>query len=134
MSSAEHIFDAAILAPIDGELPKLIYRAQGIIAKDEDAAKVKAIDEARAVVGDKLDLDKIEVLVSRPFVDGCTLWYTPVPYYVPTTPTMPWRPCYPSEPYPAWYATEPVFISGFFGTVDNRTDIKVTTGSTFNGD
>ncbi len=43
MSSAEHIFDAAILAPIDGELPKLIYRAQGIIARDEDAAKVKAI-------------------------------------------------------------------------------------------
>ncbi len=83
MSSAEHIFDVVIVAPgKDGMPPVVLHHAPAIGAKDEGAAKVKAVEAAREakVV---FDIDFVEILVTRPFVDevGCVI--VTLPAYVP---------------------------------------------------
>ncbi len=126
MDSREHVFDVVILVTVGDELPWVLYREQSIVAKDEDAAKIKAVDLARQHLNEKLDLDEIEVLVTRPFADAGAIKGTwpklvPAPLYCPAYPD------YPSYPQPLWYAG--TFRSGYL-TTSNESAITVKTGST----
>ncbi len=122
MSRADYVFDVLILGPLDENgLPAFGFRRASIVAKDESAAKVKAVDEARKA-GHTIDLDVVEILATRPFVDaGAIVLYQPA--YTPY------------HPYPYWYGNwpcGPVFTFGYLGTGDTcaENETHVTTGST----
>ena len=114
MGRADYVFDVLILGPLNEDrLPEFGLRKNGIIAKDESAAKMKAVKFAQeAGDGDKIDLDKVEFVVTRPFV-AKTWEYIPVqpwvpvpayvPYYVPAAPAYPRGPDFPGSW--DWYAT-----------------------------
>jgi len=128
MDSREHVFDVAIVAPVKDGVPVVLYRAS-VGAKDEDAAKVKAVEAAREAKV-SFDLDVVEILVTRPFTDKSATTIT-WPGYIPANWYCPAYPDYPAYPQPVWYATGPVFTSGYMGFGENiEYDIKVTVGST----
>ncbi len=135
MDSREHVFDVVILIPDGDELPRVLHCEQGLVAKDEDAARFKAVAMAQkaGALNAERDLDVIEVLVTRPFKPDLPEYVYLPPlrgYYVPEDSDLPWLPIL--RLYPNCCA--PTFTSGYLDVGGGNTSMPdgsmVKTGST----